>query len=172
MLAPCKAAARAIREELGDAYAERMLPEEAELLHQTVELKFSPSFPGLVSRYIFYEVLVRFSSLPDGPFQTRESKGNGKHIVHHWEWRDALIQPQAGLVLTTAHIRLLERLFAPLAMRRPLLGAVARVGVDQFATGTPLFNTVFFYSTGRLAHSQSTTGRTAPRNGACVEVVR
>lgn len=33
----------------------------------------------------------------------------------------------------------------------PLVSAFSRVCVDQFVTGTPLFNTVLFYSTGRLA---------------------
>ena len=51
----------------------------------------------------------------------------------------------------------LEQLFG--AVRRAgvivpggaLGGALARVALDQLVTGTPLFNTVFFYGTGRLS---------------------
>ena len=41
---------------------------------------------------------------------------------------------------------------------RPLLAAVSKVLVDQFVTGTPLFNTVFYYMSGRgrgLDHTSS-----------------
>ena len=37
----------------------------------------------------------------------------------------------------------------------PLRGALARVAADQFFIGTPLFNSVFFYSTGRFAQGMS-----------------
>ena len=55
----------------------------------------------------------------------------------------------------------LEQLFG--AVRRAgvvipggrLGGAMARVAVDQFITGTPLFNTVFFYSTGRFSRGMN-----------------
>ena len=36
-----------------------------------------------------------------------------------------------------------------------LVGAMARVSIDQFMIGTPLFNTVFFYSTGRFAQGMT-----------------
>ena len=54
----------------------------------------------------------------------------------------------------------LERLFSkslPAAgiSLPPLRGAVARVAADQFFIGTPLFNSVFFYSTGRFAQGMS-----------------
>ena len=45
----------------------------------------------------------------------------------------------------------LERAFSALRFPSPLVGAFSRVIVDQFITGTPLFNSVFFYSSGRLA---------------------
>jgi hypothetical protein len=46
-----------------------------------------------------------------GPtFTTVEGDGD-RRITHHWEWRDAVIQPTDGLALHDADVRLLERLF-------------------------------------------------------------
>ena len=53
----------------------------------------------------------------------------------------------------------LERLFGALRtaglVLQPLPGAMARVSLDQFFLGTPLFNSVFFYSTGRFAQNMT-----------------
>ena len=52
-----------------------------------------------------------------------------------------------------------ERAFAAMAGRgvtfTPFVGALSRVAFDQFILGTPLFNAVFFYSTGRFAQNMS-----------------
>ena len=106
---PLEAAVRGCREELGA----RMTcePTEIALLHKTVEVKPSASYPNLMSRYSFYEVQLCIGSLPARGFETVEVQGE-KQVRHVWAWREAMIQPQRGLALPPTQTRLLERLFA------------------------------------------------------------
>ena len=86
-------------------------PSDVMLLHETVEVKPSASYPNLMSRYTFYEVGMVIPGLPTSSFETTEKQGD-VGVVHHWEWHDAMIQPQGSLSLTPTQTRLLERMFA------------------------------------------------------------
>ena len=107
------AAQRGVREELGERSSDLTSDDalQALLLHTTVEVKPSASFPNLMSRYTFYEVQLRVPGLPTGSFKTNEVQDGGKAVTHFWEWRDAMIQPRHGLRLSPEQTRLLERLF-------------------------------------------------------------
>lgn len=106
---PIDAAVRGTKEELGVELSHGLTT--GSLLHETVEVKPSASYPNLMSRYTFYEVGVVLDNLPTEPFQTTEASGS-KRTVHFWSWHDAMIQPRAPLVLLPAQTRLLETLFA------------------------------------------------------------
>ena len=80
------------------------------LLHTTVEVKPSESYPGLMSRYTFYEYALNVRGLTEEHLQPAFQTVEGDKI-HHWQWRDAIIQPSDGLELRDADVRLIERLF-------------------------------------------------------------
>ena len=106
---PVAAAVRGAREELAEKFVE---PTGVRLLHETVEVKPSASYPTLMCRYTFFEVEMTIQGLPDaGPFDTTEVDG-GKRKVHVWEWCAPMIQPRMGLELSEPQLRLLERIFA------------------------------------------------------------
>ena len=81
-----------------------------------------------------------------------------------WSARRTATQAGFGVYYGVVHAHLmwgaLELAFkagqARYGVALPALGgALARVAVDQFVTGTPVFNSVFFYSTGRFAQGMS-----------------
>jgi hypothetical protein len=73
--------------------------------------------------------------------------------------RRTATQALFGVYYATVHAHFiwgrLEVLFGGVTFLTPFAGALSRVCIDQFITGTPLFNTVFFYTTGRLAQGMS-----------------
>jgi len=98
-------AVRGVKEELGWEVVG-----DPRLLHTTVEVKPSESYPGLMSRYTFYEYALNVRGLTEEHFQPAFQTVEGDKI-HHWQWRDAIVQPLDGLVLRDADVRLIERLF-------------------------------------------------------------
>ena len=102
-----QAAARGIREELEGRPCHSLVAH-----HETIEIKPTLTYPGLVCRYTFLEVEAVVEGLPDGDFETVEGHAGGKQVTHVWEWRMPLVQPDADLLLTPVQTRLLERLFS------------------------------------------------------------
>lgn len=98
-------------------------------------------------------------AITDVAVQKLESRDTNKP----WDARRTATQAAFGAYYGIVHAHLLwgalEKLFGSIAARgvvmTPLVGAMARVSIDQFLIGTPLFNTVFFYSTGRFAQSMT-----------------
>ena len=102
-------------------------------------------------------------AVTDVAVQKLESRDTDKPL----DVRRTATQAGFGAYYGIVHAHLLwgalERLFGVLKSRgvvlTPLVGAMARVSIDQFVVGTPMFNTVFFYTTGRFAqgmtHEQS-----------------
>ena len=80
------AAIRCLEEELG------LSADKVKLIKPTYkqiqELKDSPSYPGLQSKYIFHIIEAKVLGLPDTDFWTDEATYNGKDPVrkHHWAW--------------------------------------------------------------------------------------
>ena len=105
---PLEAAVRGAREELAERFVQ---PTGMRLLHETIEVKPSASYPTLMCRYTFFEVEMAITGLPDTSFQTTEHDGT-KRKVHWWEWHLAMVQQSEDLELSDAQVSLLERLFA------------------------------------------------------------
>jgi len=87
----CAAYVRAVKEELGSALPENPVvhllscPIEPTI---TKEL-FSPSYPGLLSRYAFYDAEVDVEGLPqEGSFKTHEVINHKGTLETTWEWRE------------------------------------------------------------------------------------
>ena len=115
--APETAALRGVRAELGDQLMSE--PRLLGVLHETQEVKYSASYPGLRSRYTFYEVQIEIKGLPSEPFTTVEPKGEKGNATHHWEWRNALVVLNGDMdilskdrAVTATRLRLLESLFS------------------------------------------------------------
>ena len=98
-------AVRGVKEELGWEVVGA-----PRLLHTTVEVKPSESFPGLMSRYTFYEYALNVRGLSEEHLKPLFITVEGDR-KHHWQWRDAIVQPLEGLELRDADVRLIERLF-------------------------------------------------------------
>jgi len=81
---PAAAALRGVKEELGERLQSE--PRVLGVLHETTEVKPSPSYPGLRCCYTSYEVDIEVADLPEGAFTTTETNGD-KVQVHHWDWR-------------------------------------------------------------------------------------
>ena len=96
------------------------------LLHTTVEVKPSESYPGLMSRYTFYEYALNVRGLPEEHLKPLFITVEGDR-KHHWQWRDAIVQPLDGLELRDADVRLIERLFEKATRVRvsPLRGGLS-----------------------------------------------
>ena len=99
------AAVRGVQEELGWEVVGA-----PRLLHTSAEVKPSESYPGLMSRYTFYEYALNVRGLPEEHLKPAFRTVEGDKI-HHWLWRDAIVQPSDGLKLRDADVRLIERLF-------------------------------------------------------------
>jgi hypothetical protein len=58
-------------------------------LRQYREEGASPSYPGLITRYLIHIVEVEIEGLPDKDFATQEgSRAGGETIKkHHWSWK-------------------------------------------------------------------------------------
>lgn len=86
-----------IGDELPRATASRLLQEEFNMPADCLEIarisdqphieeKTSPSYPGLTTRYCFYDAEIIVSGLPDEPFWTEEVDEEGQVLRHRWEW--------------------------------------------------------------------------------------
>ena len=97
-------------------------------------------------------------SVTDVVVQKVENSTNPKHQDRPWNARRTATQAGFGAYYGLVHAHLLwgflEVLFGRIraggVVLSPLVGAISRVSLDQFIMGTPLFNSVFFYSTGRF----------------------
>lgn len=114
-------AARGIREELEGRACESLRAH-----HETIEIKPTQTYPGLVCRYTFCEVEAVVEDLPEDSFETTEVDG-GKQVTHCWDWRMPLVQPDDDLILEPVQTRLLERLFSDCSSIRatPLHGGLS-----------------------------------------------
>jgi hypothetical protein len=101
-----------------------------------------------------------------GEFRNAASGADSSAFL--WQPHRTATQAAFGAYYGTVHAHYiwgqLERLFVTVLPARGIAltglpGAAARVAVDQCITGTPLFNVVFFYVTGRftlrLSHSDA-----------------
>lgn len=81
---PVAGALRCLEEELGvDPERVEVLPGIAE----TTQEGDSPSYPGLVTRYVFYRVSVRCEGLPTEAWESEEQAAGDAVTRHLWEWR-------------------------------------------------------------------------------------
>ena len=83
---PEEAAKRGVREQLGAAIEnkeENIKVKWSGRLEE--EEKSSQSFPGLVTRYKFYEVDASVRGLPKVSFKTQEQENGKVKETHHWE---------------------------------------------------------------------------------------
>lgn len=79
-----QAALRCVREELGVAVEEPAC--KCDESPASVKVSVSPSYPGLPTRYTYFECEVDVPGLPDGSFETDEE---GDAVSRHlWEWRE------------------------------------------------------------------------------------
>jgi ADP-ribose pyrophosphatase YjhB (NUDIX family) len=85
---PVEAAIRCLQEEM------EIIPNRVQILSWTEEpeqiLLDSPSYPGLTTCYMRYEVEARVEGLPRRPFTTRETAHDDGDPVknHQWLWAD------------------------------------------------------------------------------------
>lgn len=86
-----EAARRCLVEELGVAPSTVTLIEGSYRCEQAT--RQSPSYPGLLSQYVFHTVEAHVASLPSTDFWTEEAASNARDAVarHHWIW-----QPQTS----------------------------------------------------------------------------
>lgn len=84
---PLNSALRGIAEELQVGSERVMIINCSE--QPKVELKESPSFPGLRTKYLLHTVEVRIEGLPDETFWTDEAPENDSDPVtrHQWQWK-------------------------------------------------------------------------------------
>eukprot|EP00937_MAST-01D_sp_MAST-1D-sp2_P001358 g1358.t1 len=68
--------------------AARVLP-RLETLQRSVEYLSSPSYPGLLTKYHLYTLVVDVAALPQSNFHTVEYKSGGRALKqkHFWKWR-------------------------------------------------------------------------------------
>jgi ADP-ribose pyrophosphatase YjhB (NUDIX family) len=87
---PVEAAVRCLQEEM------EVSPDRVKILAWTAEPEQirleSPSYPGLVSNYILYEVEAKVAGLPRRPFSTVETAHDDGDPVknHQWLWKPSL----------------------------------------------------------------------------------
>lgn len=84
---PFDAAVRCLQEELGVRISDIKIIDSS--YRKSIKYSFSPSYPGLKSRYIIHTVEVEIKDLPESDFWTTEAHhdatlGAGRH---YWSWR-------------------------------------------------------------------------------------
>lgn len=84
---PLMAARRCLREELGLADSQFTIHAGSHRRHETAE--FSPSYPGLLTSYLFHDIEAVSDTLPNHAFwRDNAAHAQGDPVQRHlWDWR-------------------------------------------------------------------------------------